>query len=488
MATYKPSTYRSGQSIFSGIANLFSGLWRRTKDADGIGYWIQTRNDGYSYELGEIKNFVEKGFVVNPNIYAVINKILMESRNIPWYQYRIKSRVSYKQYRNFIDAGDFDKAFEIRNKAVDIIEDSKSDLQKLLDRPNPRQSFQQFNETNLGMLLLTGDAMPYAVKSPLESRKGILEWIPLPPQCVKVIPKNWYGEVEKYLLFIDPSNGIPFDPSEICHIKNFNPLNAAYMDQKTVFSLSVRGLSPAAALGNVIQNSNDGYIAQMRLIQNGGPIGILSNASNEPMVMPEGESADSQVNNLLGYTGAENRGKIKVTTANLKWIDMGMNSVDLQLLDLQKATLSTVCNVYGMPLEMMSMEGSTFNNKKESLKEMWNGAILPWMNMLRDGYNEYLKNFYPEVKNGSVYIDYDHRAIPALQQDMDKMHKIWLERVQNHIATPSMYHEAMGMDGVVPDENLDKYFTVTNLRRSDEPLPGRTDVNNNGNNTDTSGN
>jgi Phage-related protein len=88
------------------------------------------------------------------------------------------------------------------------------------------------------------------------------------------------------------------------------------------------------------------------------------------------------------YAGEENRGKVYLTTANLKWIQLGLTARDLALLEGRSADLADVCNVYGVPKEIMSdQSGSSFNNKKEAEKKLWNDAILPHLDVLRDVLN-----------------------------------------------------------------------------------------------------
>ncbi len=482
------NTYKLTDRGNSFLSSFFSFGWlRRTKDTDGTGYWI-SQNGAYSYELQDLKKLVAASYCGNPHAFSVINKILLEVLNVPWYVYEVKNAEKFKEYKAHKNMGNWDQVLKIEKEAL-VRNQKKTDLQKLVDQPNPKQSFEQYIQACLAGYLLTGDVISYIIPSNLSSRKGILQLIPLPPQFTKVIPKKgWDGKVDRYELFLDPSSPITFQPQEILQISNYNPGIEVYSDSRGLnYSLPVRGLSIFASLGTVIQGSNDGFIAQMKLLQNGGPLGILSNKSNMPM---SGMQVDSTKRALAGsnemddYIGPWNRGKIRMTTANMSWIPMGMNSVDLQILDLQKASLATVCNVANMPLEMMSMEGATFNNKKEALKEMWNGAILPHMNPIRDGINTAAAEFYPEIKNGDSFIDYDHHSVPALQQDIEKMHKIGMEQVQNALITRRMYQERMGIENAFDDGDLDKYMTNTSLRFADEPLPGRTDVNNSNNGTD----
>lgn len=425
------------------------------------------------YNHEDIKELVRKGYVTNPHVYAVINNIITSALQIPWFVYQVKDRQAYKKYISNKNLGNYEEMLRIEHKAVDIF-DGENAMTKLLKQPNKQQTWEEVISTLLGMRLLTGNSYAYGIASKLNTVKGFLEFIPLPSQYMKVIPTDgWSGEAKSYELYLKGNDGVSFTKDEIMHIKLFNPLltaqNNGYGIQHT---LSLYGQSPLAPIANVIKQSNDGYVAQMKLLQNGHPLGILSNGSAEAMTEKDIDNAEKAFNG--SYGGAENKGKIRLTTANLKWINMGMNSVDLQLSQVQEVTLGTVCAIYGLPAPNVTGSNANFNTSKESEKQKWNDAILPHLNVIRDHINRFYVNHFGESE---YYIDYDHRAVPSLQQDLDRQTKIILSQMEHGLLSGEIANRML-MNDVPTEEHHKKYMTATNFRFTDEALPGMTGITN----------
>lgn len=427
------------------------------------------------YDHTKVQDLIENGFVTNPHVYSVINNILTSGLQIPWGVYRVKDKQAFKRYISHKNLGNFDEMLKIEHKAVDVFE-GENGMTRLLSKPNSQQTWEEFIATLMGMRLLTGNIYAYGIVSDLRIRKGILEFIPLPSQYMKVIPKaGWIGEPKGYELYLNGNDGVAFSEKEIMHIKSFNPLLTAQdSGNGLAYTLSLYGQSPLAPISKVIRQSNDGYTAQMKLLQNGHPLGILSNGSSEAMTEKDIENAEKSFKK--NYGGAENKGKIRLTTANLKWVNMGMNSVDLQLSQVQEVTLGTVCAIYGLPTPNVTGNNANFNTSKEAEKQKWNDAILPHFNVIRDHINKYYYESTGEVDNG-IFIDYDHRAVPSLQQDLQRQTEIVMKQMEHGLINGELANRML-LNDVTPEEHHKKYMTATNLRFTDEALPGMTGITN----------
>ena len=426
------------------------------------------------YNHDDIQKLVKHGYVTNPHVYAVINNIITSGLQIPWFVYVIKDKAAYKKYISHKNLGNFEEMLKIEHKAVDIF-DGENPMTRLLKKPNSQQTWEEMIATMMGLRLLTGNIYGYGIKSSLRTSPGLLELIPLPSQYMKVIPDgSWVGNPERYELYLNGNNGVKFNKNEIMHIKSFNPLITAQNNGKGLeYTLGLYGQSPLTPLAKVIKQSNDGFTAQMKLLQNGHPLGILSNGSNEAMTEREQENAQKAFNS--DYAGANNKGKIRLTTANLKWLAMGMNSVDLQLAEVQEMALATVCSIYGLPAPNVTGQNANFNTSKEGEKQKWNDAILPHFNVIRD----HINSFYADRtgEKGDYFIDYDHRAVPSLQQDLDRYTKIVLSQMEHGLIN-GLTANRMLMNDVVPAEHHEKYLLTTNIRFTDEALPGMTGIQN----------
>jgi len=439
---------------------------------DGKSWFYMLNRAGAGIPIEEIEKLVLEGYAKNPHVYAVVSAITRPTLSIPWYVYEEKDPKAYARSEAAMKAGRLEEAVFLRHKAVDYYQGSDLDITRLLRKPNELQSFNEFVEHWLSYRLLAGETGIYKFKNSLSN--GVRELWNLPMYAMDhESDGTWYGKPKQWILELRDGK-IKFNPDDVIHTKMFNPI----LDPK---GLSVRGMSPLVSLATVIPASNKGFTSQLRLVENGGPAGILSNGSNELMLQNQKEDAEKMFNK--NYAGEENRGKVYLTTANLKWIQLGLTARDLALLEGRSADLADVCNVYGVPKEIMSdQSGSSFNNKKEAEKKLWNDAILPHLDVLRDVLNAALAP--SNTRGRRIFIDYDHHAVPALQQDMEKLSKRVMEALEHHLITPRMANEILGYDNNDSNHNLDRYQLTTQVRYGDEELPGQTGVSNNNDNND----
>ena len=444
----------------------------------GSGYFYQyLNNHSTALNITNTQKLIIEGYVKNPHVCAVINAIVRPTMSIPWYVYEEKDSVARKRYEAAMKSGNHEEALLQFHKSVDYYEGTEIPLTRLLNQPNPLQTFNELVADWLYQRLLNGESGLYKFKNSLSDNTREIWNLPM-YAMLNDCDSTWYNKVTKWYMVINGQVVATFSPDELIHTKLYNPL----LDPN---GLAPRGLSPLTALHQVIPTSNKGFTAQLRLVENGGPVGILSNGSNELMMQNQKEDAQQMFDK--NYSGEYNRGKIHLTTANLKYVSLGLNSTDLKLLESRGADLADVCNVFGSPKEIMSdQSGSSFNNKKEAEKKLWNDAILPHLDVFREIFNNQLA---PKNSRGRrIFIDYDHHAVPALQQDMEKIWKRVSEAIEHHMITPAMANEIMGYDNNdTSNPRLNEYMLRTNLRWSDEALPGQTGMDNNGNNNDTTG-
>lgn len=436
----------------------------------GKHYYRMLGFDAAQLDISRLNQLVYEGYVTNPYVYTVVSHILRVGYSIPWNVYQVKDEGALKEYvaaKSIRSDVGLERLTTLQVKAVDVLSDKTHWANKLLWSPNDKMIWNDLVAAWMGSRLLTGNCYLYEPTSELRSIPRQL--IPLPGQLMSMECDGWLGVPKKYKLTLGVNKFVEFDTSEISHSALYNPM----IDHE---SLSPYGLSPMASLGKVIKTSNDGFLAQMRLLENGHPLGILSNASNEPMwerqrleLAGETDPATGEEYQLQDFAGAGNKGKIKLTTANLKWINMGLNSTDLQIVEAQNASVMDICGVYGFPYELIRQGSAGVNTKKEAEKRLWNDAILPHYDAFREHINKHLFK-----RDRGLFIDYDHHSIPSLQQDREKLWKIVEGMLGKHMITPEKANKIMGVDNDDTDPNLKRYLLQTNLRWGDEELPGQT--------------
>jgi HK97 family phage portal protein len=167
------------------------------------------------------------------------------------------------------------------------------------------------------------------------------------------------------------------------------------------------------------------------------------------------EQAQAIEDVLAKKTGPKNRGKMMVTSADLKWQQIGMSPVDLAIIESDKMDLRTLCNVFHVPSELFNdASNKTYSNTQEASKAIWTNAVIPALTQFRDAMNLFIAGKY-----GDVFIDYDTSVIPELQEDMERlvnqlMNAWWI--------TPNEKRELMAWDSE-PIPEMDMMWIPSSL-------------------------
>ena len=144
-----------------------------------------------------------------------------------------------------------------------------------------------------------------------------------------------------------------------------------------------------------------------------------------------------------------------ITGKKFSWTNFGLSTSDLQLLESYNATIKDLCNLYGVPVQLLNnTESTTYDNYRIARKVLFTNAIIPELNKIRDEFNRWLVPMYGE----NLYFDFDYSAIPELmpeqQQLIDNLSKsYWL--------TTNEKREASGY-GVDEDNPIMNEYLVPN--------------------------
>ena len=418
---------------------------------------------GFTLNLNpyELKSYVQEGYLLNPHVYSVINKIIRPSAEIPFYLYEkvADKKKEFNRYKSAMDSGDIITAERYSKKALKEVTTIK-ELSQFLETPNEFQTFQEWQEQGMGFHLLTGEEFIYGLAPSGFAETYFTKLYNMPPQLTNIeLGGNWQKPVAGYYLdYLGFSKSDLIEPYKVCHIKYSNP-------NYDGLGSELRGLSPMSPLCKVVRRSNDGYEAQLRILQNGHPLGILSNSSDRGVT--ESQANEIKRSFRSKYQGAENKGDVMVTAAQLNWLSLGLNSVDMQLLDADKADLESIARVYGVPLPLVLNDASSYNNIKEARKQCWNEVRIPLINKRRDALNRFLLPEYKKKYGKDLYFDYDLMAINDLKEDDLNVVNIIEKEIATGIMTPNEGRTLRNRDAVT-DPNMDAFY-FRNLTPIDPP-------------------
>lgn len=417
----------------------------------------------FNYDL---RKFIQDGYVRNPHIHKVVNRIFEPAKTAPWHTYILKDKKMAARYKGFAKEGRMDEAELFHNKAFELVTgDPMTNMFE--NRANENQTWNDFLESSLGYYLLTGNDFIYGL-APV-GFKYFTKIYSLPPQITEIIPSDDYMQpIKGYKLFLTPQTLKQFTPEEIAHRKRFNP-SFDYTGNTNDYYY---GLSPLAPLSRVYNRSNQSLDASLALLTNGIPAGIISSESELPMKPDEVKRLEDSLYKKFG--GGKNKGKVMFSNGKVKWEEIGMKSWEMELLEADKADLKSIATLYNVPLALVSDESSTFNNVSEANKSLWTNAIVPQLTSLRDTFNNFVTKRYNEVTGKEYWCDFDLKAIPALQEDKGAKSDMLLKQMANGLWTGNEVRFMLDHDTDESNELLNQRVLSTSLKYSDvEKIPER---------------
>ena len=403
--------------------------------------------------------YIRDGYRRNATIYSLVNLITNAATTIPFQIYEKVNENEVKRYKSLtsgsVDAQSLLKANLIRKNAM--VELQGTELHQLLERPNAAQSYSSWISELIAFGKLTGNRYIYGIAPETGMNKGkYKELYVMPSQIMEIVSGGIMQPVQKYRIEYQGAYDIPAE--DICHIKDFNP----YYDGT---GSHLYGQSPLRAGLRSLTTNNEAVQTGVKYLQNQTARGILTS--------DEGDLNEVQAQQLKdkfrkNFQGADNAGDVIITPKKLSWVNFGLNAADVSLIEQYNASIKDLCNIYSVPVQLLNnTESATYNNMKEAKKALYQNAVIPELNKIRDELNRWLSPMYGE----KLFIDFDYSAIPELQEEnekvVDQLSKAWW-------VTPNEKRRVMNYG--VDEENiaLDNYYIPANLlpiETNEMPIP-----------------
>lgn len=340
------------------------------------------------YSNNEIGTLLENSFNTNADFYAVIKRIATKFGHLPRYVYA-------KEAKKHLG-----KAY--RTKALDenVID---NELSALLQAPNDTQGQDQFFELIASQYLLTGECFIWKNRGGFDKGKP-LELFVLPSANIEVVPeRDNVFKIASYV-FRAGTGQIAIPKEDIIHWKTPNPN----------FDISsgthLRGFSPLLPQKKIIQQSNDVTDASTAMFQNGGAKGVLFNETLDNIDAAQKTKIEGVIDRKLN----NNEMKAAVATVQGKWgyLNLGLNSVDMELLDADEKLVKKICNANGLPFELFQSD-TTFANKEQAWLFFITNTLMP-MAASFDG--ELNRSLLPDFGMKGAFIATDFAELPEMQK------------------------------------------------------------------------
>ena len=352
------------------------------------------------------EKYITNGYQGNVTVYSIIQIIIKHASAVPFNVYEVKNERSLKQYKAMtsgtITPESIINSRIIKARTLTDVEDT--DLEHLLNRPNPAQSYASWISELIAFGRLTGDRYIYKIGATTGANAGTAkELYVLPSQNIDILSGGLHMPVKGYTLDFDGRLN-PIEADDVCHIKDFNP---DYNGQGS----HLYGQSPLMAAFRNLETNNEAISTSLNMLKNQMTRGMLT--------AEEGDLSEPQAKALqdaLKANFAANQGGVTITPTKMSWVNFGLGTADMGLFEGYEISKKDLCNAYNVPVSLLNnTEASTESNIKEARKALYQNAIIPELIKIRDELNRFL------VPDGKLFIDFDFNSIPELQVDMATM-------------------------------------------------------------------
>ncbi|WP_312620822.1 phage portal protein [Agrobacterium pusense] len=356
----------------------------------------------------ELKAYATEGYAQNPIVFACAAKIAEAAASVKL------------EVHTLSEKGEKDVALN-------------GPLLKLLAKPNPMQTWEEFSKAMVAWYLIAGEV--FIVRLP---EKGPTKELHILNPSVMGVEKSTMGNVPKAYVYGSgeakkryPVN-IVDGTSQILHIKTFNP-NDPW-----------RGLSPLSPAARDVDIHNSGAKWNNALLENSArPSGVLEATGTV------NETTVDQLRKWFkrSFQGGANAGEIPLLTGGVKFTPLSLNPKDMDFQNSMSAAAKNMGLVYGVPLPLLTMEAATFSNMDAAQERLWTDTVLPLLNVMIGKLSDFLTPLFYHGKE-NISLEYNADSVPALEAKRERMFTRMKNAVGGGLLTPNEARAEMGYDAL----------------------------------------
>ena len=420
-----------------------------------------------TWQGANAQSYVQDGYQKNDIVYSIIKLITDKAKLAPFHIYKEVDSVAAKRYKTLIAQPDkitnWKEVNDLHKKAFELYS-GDARLNELIKYPNGEDTMADLVEQSCGFKLITGNSFIYAKMIEGGANGGKpYELYALPAQYmaiiadVEVFPPVRVG----YQLFYGKLWS--FTTKEIMHDKYFNPY-------WSVTGNELYGQSPLMAAARTLTRSNEAKTAAVASFQNGGPAGVLFMNDERFDPVSGTQQAQALKKAISEKGGSANFNSIAVSGYKVDWKQIGLSPVELNIIESEKWDMKALCNIYGVPSQLLNDDGSrTYNNQLEGEKALTLRCALPLLNDFTSNLNRKLHTDWG-YKGTNIYVGYDVKVYQELEAN--KTDQVgWLDKAW--WIAPAQKMEIMGLQtpDYIPNEEMEKLYVPSGLQPIDQFQP-----------------
>lgn len=409
------------------------------------------------YPSAELETFIN-AYENNGSVYWIVNLAARKFSQITREVLEEEDKDEADKYKSFLKRGSWQKALRKKRTAYKIAySPAKSmnginGLMSLLKRPNPQAGQDMFFFITYISYCICGESFTWLNRGEIEGmsdeqadKQPVLEMYWLPAHLVTIVPdpEDVWGiigytiELNGAQVFIRKNDvlfwrkpGLKFDATTRIHL---------------------RGLSPLKPGLKALTMDEDSTNAAVAMYQQGGARGVLFEKSLRNITTKQKSDIEEIVAKRI------NNRDMKSAVANLQgdwgYLDIGKDSVDMQLLDGNDKAFAKLCHVFGVPPGLFLID-QTYENQRSNRKRLVSELTIPDCESFNEEMNRMLLPAFG-VKGSKIIPDY--AELPEMQEDLVDMIAAYKEApiTLNEFRTEIGFEEmpVKEMDKVLIDSN-----------------------------------
>lgn len=367
----------------------------------------------YNYST---EDYIKKGYKGNPEVYAIVNKIVQKSLVPPIYLYEEKPDQKAMKYKNSKKSRDVVEINKYKIYVTKDLEftDKASDLQKLLDNPNDKQTWREMSELGRIFYQTQGEYFLYR-ETAIDSDIALSLHV-----CPANLMVQVYGgdDVNNAIVGwkLNMLNGMirTLDAKDVLLIKRANPEFDSMGSQD-------RGMSPLESGQRYLQLNESSLKAWINSSENEGAKGILSPNHADPKLWLNPtqtellqKSVDEKVN------GVSNKNKVITSGMPVQYTSMALSPTALAVLEALKYSgfkLPMLFNVSPVLFESNPIQ----HNLEEAKLSLVTDNAVPYLAMEEDALNRWFVKPFSDRDGRNYRVDYDISVYDELKLSVDQI-------------------------------------------------------------------
>lgn len=421
----------------------------------------------YDYDK---KNYIEKGYNINPLVYAPVNARATKFSSIPFEVAKIEDTQGYKQYKNLVQASKHNltpqqrlKAMELQDKSLTVNNDF------ILENPNPLMSWVEFKELFEIYLATCGEIYVYKLTPEGGSSAGEpIAFYILPSHYMEIIIKDNYNysdldsPIDHYKL-IEGDQFTRFEADEIIHIKYSNP-------NYDIQGGNLYGQAPLRACYKNIVSSNEALDLNTKTLNNGGVFGFIHGKS-ESLLDPQAKAIKQRIDKMDSKALTERFSNIGVSSQELGFTKMSLNTDELKPFDFLNFDFKQICNALGWDDKLLGNDaGAKYDNYISAQKRVLIQTIVPDCELFKMMFDKHILPLYKKYQGYCMV--YNINNLPEMQQDMEKLTAWVTQLIDKGVVNRRKGLSLMGIDIDEEDDTelLDEYTVESDILTLEQAL------------------